>query len=140
MYQLLGITDATSLDAETAVAEFSEYKRNFNMIQRLVRKFRDLPMNVLMTCSRQYTQDENKRFNLTLRLTGQLSSSVQGFMDVVGFLTVTPGSDDAKGLQRRLWVQPVGKFDAKCRFSNYKGTHFDSPTIKSILTKVGLEK
>jgi hypothetical protein len=58
-------------------------------------------------------------------------------MDVVGYLVTMPITD--KGLiPRRLWVQPAGKFAAKCRFPEYTGTHFDNPTIKKILSAVGL--
>jgi hypothetical protein len=139
MYQLLGISDVTKLDEEVQSAEWAEYKKNHAMIQRLVRSFRDLPMHVLITCAQQYTQDENKRQLYTPALTGKLASQVQGFMDVVGYLVV--GSADDNGVMpRRLYVQPSakGKYDAKNRFSAFKGNHFDDPSMLSILTEVGL--
>ena len=139
MNQLLGISDQTKLDEEVATAEWAEYKRQHSMIQRLVRGFRDLPMNVLITCSRQYTQDEQKKFNYSPLLTGKLASQVQGFMDMVGFLVITGVGEEGE-ITRKLYVQPAGRYNAKCRFSSFKRTHFENPTMEGILNEVGLLK
>lgn len=135
MYQLLGVTDRSRLDEETATAEWAEYKRNHNMILRLVRAFRDLPMNVILTCASNYVQDESKRFVYQPALTGKLAKQVQGFMDVVGFLTVEQQGEE---YIRRLHVQPTPRFDAKNRFSVYRQNYFENPTLKGILQSVGL--
>jgi len=58
MNQLLGINDTTTLDEEVQSAEWSEYKKNHTMMQRVVRAFRDLPLHVIFTASEQYQQDE----------------------------------------------------------------------------------
>ncbi len=137
MNRLLGVDENTALDLEVEGAEWAEYKKNMSMMQRVVRGFRDLPMNVIVTCARSYVQDERKRFNYTPRMTGQLSNLVQGFMDVVGYLVIGKGEDGT--LHRRLHVQPIGRYAAKCRFSTFKGNHFDDPTMMDILEAVGLK-
>lgn len=135
MYSILGITDRMTLDQETAVAEWADFRKNFNSVQRLVRTFRDLPINVIFICSQQYTQDEQKRMAYLPLLTGKLSSQVQGFVDVVGFLKL----ENLEGVPlRRLYVQPIGRFDAKCRFPKFKSPYFEKPTIGSMLRAVGL--
>lgn len=135
MYSILGITDATALDQETAVAEWADFRRNFNAIQRLVRAFRDLPMHVIFTCAQQYQQDEVKHMLYMPLLTGKLSSQIQGFVDVVGYLLV----QNVEGVVvRRLYVQPIGRFDAKCRFPKFKDPYFENPTIVNMLKAVGL--
>ena len=136
MYQLLGVSDMFKLDDDIPAAQFAEYKKNLHKMLMTVRKFRDLPMNVIMTCARQYTQDETKRMLFSPRLTGQLSSAVQGFMDVVGYLQMGQGEEGK--LERRLCVQPNPRFAAKCRFSRFKKEYFVNPTIQSILKDVGL--
>lgn len=139
MNQLLGISDASRLDSEVLSAEWAEYKKNNSSMQRFLRNFRNLPMTVIFTCARQYSQDDQKKFHFTLGLTGQLARQVQGFMDMVGYLVMGPQEVDGETkLVRRLYVQPVGRFSAKCRFSNFKGNYFDNPTIKSILSGVGM--
>lgn len=140
MYQLLGITDVTRLDEEVASAEWAEYKKQNAMIQRLIRGFRDLPMHVLITSASQYSQDEQKRMLYTPSLTGKLSRQVQGFMDVVGYLITGQAETEKDPLPRRLYVQPTkgSRFSAKCRFSAFKGSYFDNPTMGTILETVGL--
>lgn len=137
MNQLLGITDTTKLDEEVQSAEWSEYKRNHSMIQRLVRAFRDLPMNVIFICAEQFTQDETKKFKYTPSLTGKLSKQVQGFMDMVGYLAIGTPKEDGT-VPRRLYVLPTGKYDAKHRYANFKGAFFEDPSMHSILDQVGL--
>jgi len=135
--QLLGITDTTRLDEDPESAEWTEYKKNHTMMLRVVRAFRDLPMHVIFTASEQFQQDENKRYKFSPDLTGKLSKKIQGFMDMVGYLAI--GKDGEKTI-RRLYVSPspVGKYDAKHRYSAFKGEFFLNPSIKSILYETGL--
>jgi hypothetical protein len=136
--QLLGISSATPLDEESESAEWAEYKKNNTMILRVVRAFRDLPMNVIFTCGEKYNQDETKKYKYVPDLTGQLAKKVQGFMDMVGYYTMV--KNDAGATQRRLFVTPPGsgRYDAKHRYQAFKGDHFVDPTIGSILKEVGL--
>ena len=140
MYQLLGISDATKLDEEVASAEWAEYKRNHAMIQRLVRRFRDLPMNIIFVCAEQFVQDEMKKFKYSPMLTGKLAKQVQGFMDMVGYLTIGAAQEGQPANPRVLYVQPSdrGKYDAKNRFASYRKVSFTNPTMGSILKQVGL--
>ncbi len=146
LYHLLGITERTSIIEDVASAEFKEYKQNNIAMKRLLRSFRDLPMHVMFICSEQYVQDENKRKTYSPALTGKLSSQIQGFMDLVGWITVLEKQKD--GTQpRRLHIQPDprGRYDAKNRFPGYKETYIDIPDIDAgppgmevILRAVGL--
>jgi aspartate 1-decarboxylase len=140
MYNLLGIHgefDLGQIDDDMKTAEFAEYKKNNNMVNLLVRAFRDLPMHVIILCGQTYYQDELKRFYYAPHLTGKLATQIQGYFDVVGYLAV--GSPNDKGdAPRRLYVQPVGKWDAKNRRSSYREPFFDNPTMTSILQGFGL--
>jgi len=138
MAQLLGVNDATKMDEEVQAAEWAEYRKQHTMIHRMVRNFRDLPTHTLFTAARAYIQDESKRQIYSPMMTGKLSSQVQGFMDLVGYLVVGQPGEDNQPLPRRLYVQPAPRFAAKSRLSKYKGAHFDNPTMHSILSNVGL--
>lgn len=135
--QLLGITDSTRLDEEVTGAEWGEYKKNNTMMIRVVRAFRDLPMNVIFTAGEKYNQDETKKFKYVPDLTGQLAKRVQGFMDMVGYYVQGKGEN---GPIRRLYVSPsgAGRYDAKHRYASFKGEFFEDPTIASIMTEAGL--
>jgi AAA domain len=138
MSSILGVKENANLDAEYAGAEWGEFKKQHIMIQRLIRAFRDLPMHVVFICSRNFIQDEQKRRNFMPAMTGKLASQVQGFMDIVGFLTQEVGGDERSSITRKLWVQPSGPFAAKCRFAKYRKPYFENPSMGSILKSVGI--
>lgn len=133
MYQLLGIKVDMKLDQEMDVAQFAEFRKNNQMMQLLVRAYRDLAMNVILVASTQYVQDELKRMHWTPALTGKLSGQVQGFVDVVGFLQTGKPSEGSKDIPRRLYIQPVGQFDAKSRMASFKDPYIDAPTMEKLM-------
>lgn len=139
LYQLLGINAETKLDADIDVAQFAEFRKNNQMMQMLVRSYRDLPMNVILVCAQQFVQDETKRFHFTPALTGKLSAQIQALVDIVGFLQVGKHIEGQESAQRRLSVQPVGNFDAKNRRASFKQPFIDNPTMTIFLKAVGLE-
>ena len=139
MMQLLGITDRNKLDEEMMSPEWGDYGKQINMIVRLMRRFRNLPMHVIFVCSQRTTEDDRKRQMWSPAMTGQLSDKVQGFVDMVGWYRTLPARED-KTIPRVLHVQPTGRFDAKCRFTKFRDPHFEDPTIPSILEAVGLTK
>lgn len=120
-----------------------DFGRNRQAMLKTVRAFRNLPMHVITTCGQQWDEDERKKLGYQPRLTGQLAKQVQAFWDVVGFLQTSSkksedGEDGEPVILRRLWLQRVGKFDAKNRLSSQDVTHLVDPTMKklvSLLTK-----
>lgn len=141
MYKLLGTHGEFStsmLDEDTKTAEFKEYKQNNNMVNLLVRAFRDLEMHVIVLAGRAFEQDEMKKFLYSPQLTGKLRTQVQGYFDIVGYLVTGKVGDDGIA-PRRLFVQPEGRWDAKCRFAAFKSGHFDNPTLSSMMKDLGRE-
>jgi hypothetical protein len=153
--QVLGITDSTKLDDNPDAAEWKEYKQNHTLVIRMVRAFRNLPMHIIFTCAESFVQDETKKMKYQPALTGKLAKEVQGFMDMVGYLVAAQKAapmspqqvaqaaadpNDTGPQSRRLYVTPSaqGKFDAKHRYVNFKGTHFDDPSILKILQQTKL--
>lgn len=137
IYELLGLS--TDMDLSTAmadgdmeVAQFAEYKKNNQIMQLIVRAYRDLPIHSLLTCHVAYTQDEMKRMFYSPSLTGKLRNQVQGFVDLVGYLKVGDLPEGKTEAPRRMYFQPVGKFDAKCRLANLEGSYFENPFMKDI--------
>jgi hypothetical protein len=133
MYQLLNIQTDMKLDKEMDVAQFAEFRKNNQMMQLLVRAYRDLPMNVIIVCSSQYTQDELKQMHWTPALTGKLSNQVQGFVDVCGYISTGKPAEGDKTIPRRLFIQPIGRFDAKNRIASFKDPFIDSPSMKDLM-------
>ena len=141
--KILGL-DEQGIDAgaDLNVADYAAFRKNNNMIQRIVRELRDLPIHFLCICAQKYSQDELKRFHYTPALTGKLVEQVQGFFDVVGWLVVGQATDETGAGPRRLFVQPQAqpRADAKCRLASYNKAFFDNPTMESILGATGYIK
>lgn len=123
---------------DASVAGWDEFRKNNHTMQRNIRAFRDLDLNVIFICAQAYNQDELKRYHYNPALTGKLSTQVQGFVDVVGWLIT--GQDEKGNLVRRLAVQPhTGpKADAKNRFAKYSKPYFDDPKMVDLMTGFGL--
>lgn len=130
----VGMEDAGQIEK----AGWDEFRLNNHTMQRMIRAFRDLDMNVILICAQRYDQDEMKRYHYSPALTGKLTTQVQGFVDVVGWLVV--GQDEAGKAVRRLAVQPhTGpKADAKSRFAAYKEPYFFDATMTDIMRGFGL--
>lgn len=140
LYELLGLS--TEMDLTTAmsdsgaveVAGFGEYKKNNQIMQLVARAYRDLPLNTIYICQQSFIQDEQKRFHYAPALTGQLSGQVQGFVDIVGYLKVGKLAEGSTKAPRRLYVQPVGNFDAKNRQASIDKSFFDDPVMLDLWT------
>ena len=143
LYSLLSIDTGKEMANDIEVAGWPEYRKNNDIIKLLVRGFRDLPMHVIFVCAEQYTQDEQKKFHYSPQLTGKLSAQVQGFVDIVGWITVGQATQESPEAPRRVYVQPISggpKFDAKNRRAIYKQAFFENPSITSIMKDTGFLK
>lgn len=142
LYGIMSVDTAKVIEGEMEVAGWGEFRKNNEMVKLLVRAFRDLPMHVIFVCAESYNQDELKKFHYTPSLTGKLSSQVQGFVDIVGWLTIGLPVE-GKEAPRRLYVQAVSggpRFDAKNRRSVFKSAFFEDPTMSTIMKGIGLLK
>lgn len=147
MMQLLGVGSESMIDEEVAAEGWDEYRRQRSMIHRLIRGFRNLPMNILFTCPRHFRENEQKRRIYGPMMTGKLSNEVQGFMDLVGHLVVGSIAETAVAegeeipdavAARRMYIQPGPRHAAKSRFTRYKKPYMDNPTMLTIMKDVGL--
>jgi len=143
MNHIMGVSDkGFDIGDELSPAGYTEFRKNNNTIQQLVRAFRNLNVNVIILCGQKYQQDEMKRFHYGPWLTGQLATQVQSFVDIVGYMVISNDPNDQQKEIRKLYVQPVVqvKFDAKCRIASYKKPSFDNPFFIDLLRECGFVK
>lgn len=136
MYQLLGIDPLThKIDAEPDSAEWKDWGSSREMVNFLVRRFRDLDINALFVCGVDETEDAKKRKYFIPMLPGKLSKDVQGLVDVVGYIRKVP--QEGGKVIRRLFLEggDYGGFNiaAKHRFGeNLKGQYLDNATMQHL--------
>lgn len=136
MYQLLGIDPLTQkLDAEPDAAQFAEWGRSREMIQFLIRRLRDLPINSIFICGQDIDQDATKKFHYNPLLPGKLAGDSRGLVDVVGYLTTIP-QEGGKIVRRMFMVGGTygnAHVAAKHRFGDSLTTSYiDNPTMQMI--------
>ncbi len=142
MNHIMGLSDkGFDVGDDLSPAGYAEFRKNNNTIQQIARSFRNLPCHLVIICGQRYAKDEMQRFHYTPWLTGQLSTQIQSFVDIVGYQVIS-NADPQKPDTRRLYVQPQAavKFDAKCRIASYKKPYFEDPLFADILRECGYLK
>ncbi len=103
MYQILGINPLNQkIDAEPDQAQFQDWGKSREMIQFLVRRFRDLPIHSIFICGQDIEQDARKQFHYSPMLPGKLANDVRGLVDTVGYLSLIP--QEGGQVIRRLFL------------------------------------
>lgn len=134
LYQLIGIDRETfNLMSEPERMQRQEWGTALDMVLLMVRAFRDLPMHTLWAAQRGETQDEKGRRSYAPRLQGQAQTDVQGFFDFVGYYKLIV-KQESHEIYRRLYLAPVGNFQAKNRFVKLTAHYLDNPTLSTLLS------
>lgn len=113
--------DTTDID----VPSQREWGKSGEHVRRIVRAFRDLPVNTIITALATIDKDDNGTNTFYPDLPGKLRIHIPGFMDIVGYLYTAEEKDQ---LVRRLQVAKTRRVIAKDRTATL-GSVIESPTI-----------
>ena len=87
MGQIMNEVVTASPDRDPDIPSVREWGKNIEQVRRLVRAFRDLPMNVIFTALANSEKDAKTGVVKTKpALSGKLANGVAGFMDIVVYL------------------------------------------------------
>ena len=112
----------------------SDYGKNTQQLRKLVRAFRDLPMNVVFTClASERKDDTDGSVKIMPDLTPKLATDVMGYVDVVAYMFVSE-EGGVEGV-RKILTQPKGKYLAKDR-SGKLGMGMVEPTMFDVFHKI----
>lgn len=101
-------------------------------IRKIVRAFRDLPCNVIMTAHVGTLQEEGQPTKYFPGFAGKLRTEVPGFFDIVGYLST---KNEGGSIVRQLQVLGTNRVVAKDR-SGALGDMLFNPTVSEIWTKI----
>jgi len=102
-----------------------EWGISIDHMRKIVRGFRDLPMNTIFTALVNIDKDNNGVVTYTPSLPGKLKMEISGFVDVVGYMTTAV--EDGNSIRRIQFAQ-TSKVIAKDRSAKL-GDVVDNPTI-----------
>jgi phage nucleotide-binding protein len=130
MDEVMVVSAAKNPSQDIEIPAQRDWGKNIEQTRKMIRAFRDLPMNVIFTCLTRETTDETTGV-VTIRpaLSGKLSIEAPGYIDVLGYLYTQSEKEDK--IVRRLLVQPRGKYVAKDRTGKL-GIVIDNPTYGKI--------
>jgi hypothetical protein len=138
MLQIMKELIAREADRDPDVPGMREWGKNIEQIRRLVRAFRDLPYNVIMTAL--VVEDKDARSGVLHKkpsLSGKLSAEVAGFLDIVTYyytkMVAVEGGDPEK--HRLLLTQQTEDTIAKDRSDRLPMVIVD-PTMRTIYNHI----
>lgn len=112
-------------DMDPNVPSQREWGISIEHMRKIVRGFRDLPMNSIFTAHAIADKDSNNNVTYMPSLPGKLKMEISGFVDVVGYMTAVV--EDGVSLRRIQFAQ-TQKVIAKDRTASL-GDVVDNPTI-----------
>jgi hypothetical protein len=115
------------------VPDIRRWGKNTEQMRRWIRRYRDLPLNVIMTCH-EMTDKDNMTGKVTYKpqFSGKLSNEVAGFFDVVTYLYVKNEEVDGKPKTiRKLLTGALDGYIAKDRSGNMPQV-IEEPTMGEI--------
>lgn len=107
------------------VPSMREWGKSGERIRRIVRAYRDLPMNTIFTAHTIIDKDANNATNYAPSLPGKLRAELPGFLDIVGYM-YTFVEDDLT--VRRVQFAKTKNVTAKDR-TDELGAFLDNTTI-----------
>ena len=131
------------LDNPFKLPKFKEWGENTEYVRLLVRHFRNLGVNLILTAHDKSDRDERTgKVDVLPSLPGKLPNEILGFLDVCGYLYVptrkveSEASDESDSEFRNVILfQPNGKYIAKDRYECL-GSFMVNPTMEKIIKKI----
>jgi len=117
MEAVMKLTVAQNSKRDPDVPGIGEYGKNGEVIRKVIRQFRDLPMHVIFVCLQLDMTDSDTGLPIARpMLQGKLASEVPQYMDMVGHLTVRQSVEEGNVRKDRvLNIDHGGRFSAKNR-------------------------
>jgi phage nucleotide-binding protein len=115
MYQIMAAAKLKDPERDPDLAGIGEWGKNTEQIRKLVRAFRDLPMNTIFTALAMQEQLRSGGRRVKPSLSAKLSNEVAGFLDVVVYMYNK--TNDGK-TERKLLTLATEEFVAKDRSDN----------------------
>lgn len=130
MSSVLGAGEKKSIEAVGNLPEFKEWHINTEQMRRLVRAFRDLPINTIFTCLAMDQQDPRREsvFIKKPALTKKLANEIPAFFDILFYLYV---KESKSGNLRLMQTDKSDRVVAKCRIQGVP-LFIENPTMESL--------
>jgi phage nucleotide-binding protein len=125
MNDIMKAVISQNTDRDPDVPSQREWGKSSNHMRQIIRRFRDLPCNVIFTALAKVDIDENGTRFVLPSLPGKLGTEAPAFLDVVGYMYT---EIKEKQIERRMLCQPSRTRLAKDRLGVF-GEILVNPTV-----------
>lgn len=132
MREIMVLAKQARPDIEIDVPGFREWGIAGEHMRRIIRAYRDLPMNFIITAHVDERNDDMNRVTYAPMFSGKLRVEAPGFVDIVGYMT-TKIEDEVT--TRIMQLTATNRVTAKDRTGSL-GDLLENPTIPMIWDKI----
>lgn len=127
-------------ESDPDTVEREDWGKLGTRLRKVIRTFRDLEVNMIVTALAREYEDDEAPSRTTLALAGQMRAELPAFLDVVCYMQVESRRVKGKRRQRRvLRPQPTTRYVAKDR-SWVLGDVVVNATMDLVVTKIYRER
>lgn len=145
MKESLEIAVKKNSNRDPYVPDKYEYQRSQNATIEMVKKFNELPVNIIYTSHRKGMEDGDGQDYYSAAIQGQqgqVAEQILGYMNIIAFGEVTTNSK--KEEVRRYYFTHHNAYRGKCRFvvdgKSVLGAYKDDLTVEQMMRYVALAK
>lgn len=128
MYYIMGAAITKDPDRDPDLPGIGEWGKNTEQMRKLVRAFRDLPINCIFTALAAVDIDKKAQRTIRPAMSGKLSSEVVGFLDIVLYYYM---KEDEGQIKRLLLSMKTDEVIAKDRTDRLPPV-IENPTVPMI--------
>lgn len=121
-------------DRDPDVPDVREWGKTGVHMRKIVRAFRDLPMNTILTALVDSQKDNSGVVTLYPNVPGKMRTELAGFFDVVGYLYTKPNEEEGT-ITRILQVAGTQRVIAKDRTATL-GLFLEGPSIPQMFDMI----
>jgi hypothetical protein len=127
MYEIMARAVKEDSDRDPDLPGIGEWGKNTEQMRKVIRAFRDLPMNTIFTALARSERTPKGRQIIKPSLSAKLSDEVAGFLDIVVYMYRKQTEDD--NMVRRLLTVATDEITAKDRTDRLP-PYLDNPTME----------
>jgi hypothetical protein len=126
MYEIMAKTVKEDPERDPDLPGIGEWGKNTEQMRKVIRAFRDLPMNTIFTALARTERTPKGKTIIKPSLSAKLSDEVAGFFDIVVYMYRKQTEDD--NMVRRLLTIATDEITAKDRTDRLP-PYLDNPTM-----------
>jgi phage nucleotide-binding protein len=130
MYEIMAKTVKEDPERDPDLPGIGEWGKNTEQMRKVIRAFRDLPMNTIFTALARTEKDKKGKVTTQPSLSAKLANEAAGFLDIVVYMYRKVEDEQ---IVRRILTMATDEITAKDRTDRLP-PYLDNPTMQELYT------